>query len=97
MWPSIRRNWYEKEMKLRFTALSMSSMDMNTVMMLLRKRNPATPIANRTALRMRYQDKGTGGICGMLIDLPLRENYGAENGDENQNGDNLERQEIFGK
>ena len=43
-------------MKLRFTALSISSMDMNTVMMLRRNRNPATPSANRIALRIRYQE-----------------------------------------
>ncbi len=46
-------------MKLRLTALSISSMDMNTVMMLRRNRNPATPSANRIALRIRYQESGT--------------------------------------
>src|SRR6266403_115393 len=37
----------------------MSSIDMNTVMMLRRNRNPATPSTNSTALRMRYQERGT--------------------------------------
>ena len=46
-------------MKLRFTALSISSIDMNTVMMLRRNRNPATPSTNRIALRVRYQESGT--------------------------------------
>src|SRR5882724_1356940 len=39
-------------MKLRFTALSINSMDMNTVMMFLRNRNPATPNEKRTASTM---------------------------------------------
>ena len=36
IWPSTERNWYENAMKLKFTALSISSMDMNIVMMLRR-------------------------------------------------------------
>src|SRR5882724_11583706 len=54
-------------MKLRFTAFSMSSIDMKIVMMLRRKRNPATPSTNSTALRMRYQDKGTPVIFKTLV------------------------------
>ena len=46
-------------MKLRLTAFSISSIDMNTVMMLRRNRKPATPSANSTALSVRYQEIGT--------------------------------------
>src|SRR5208283_6168367 len=44
--------------------LSISSMDMKMVMMLRRKRKPATPSANRMALRVRNQDMGTWDIIG---------------------------------
>src|SRR5262245_39104009 len=46
-------------MKLKFTALSISSIDMNTVMIFRRNKKPATPRVNRTALRIRYQERGT--------------------------------------
>src|SRR5580704_11884110 len=46
-------------MKLRLTAFSISSIDMKTVMMLRRNRNPATPSTKSTALRIRYQERGT--------------------------------------
>src|SRR5258706_13568959 len=46
-------------MKVRLTALSISSIDMKIVIMFRRKRNPATPSTKRTALRIRYQEMGT--------------------------------------
>jgi len=47
-----------KATKLRFTAFSISSIDMKMVMMLRLSRKPSTPRENNTALRMRYQDSG---------------------------------------
>ena len=44
--------------KLRFTAFSISSIDIKMVMMLRLSRKPNTPSENRIALRMRYQERG---------------------------------------
>src|ERR1035441_5865798 len=65
-WPLIDLFWYENVTKLRFTAFSISSMDMNTVMTLRRNRKPATPRANKIALRVRNQEIGTWVIIGVL-------------------------------
>jgi hypothetical protein len=51
--PVVWLHWREKAMKARLTALSMSSIDMKTVMMLRLMRNAATPMENRMALRTR--------------------------------------------
>src|SRR5437588_12886935 len=84
-------------MKLRLTALSISSIDMNTVMIFLRNRKPAIPSENRMALRSRYHDKGTAvGIGGMSDFLPCEDNR-ADNGDQDQDGCHFERQQILGK
>ena len=40
MWPSTRFSMYEKVIKVRFTAFNISSMDMNTVMILRRRTKP---------------------------------------------------------
>src|SRR3954451_7643278 len=81
-------------MKLRFTALSINSIDMNTVMMFLRNRNPATPNENKTALRMRYQESGTVVGRGGILDLFPCEHDGSDDGDQNQNRGNFERQQV---
>src|ERR1019366_6505046 len=59
MCPATCLCWLEKATKLRLTAFSINSMHMKTVMMLRRKRKPATPSAKMMALRMRYQEIGT--------------------------------------
>src|SRR6267154_3951707 len=79
-------------MKVRFTALSISSIDMKMVMMLRRKRNPATPSANSTALRIRYQEIGTPVI--LLIHLLQGQNDRADDRDQNQNRRHFEREKI---
>ncbi len=71
-------------------------MDMNTVMMLRRNRNPATPSANRIALRVRYQERGRGGSSA-YSDLLARQDDRAEDGDQNQNGGDFERQQVVGE
>src|SRR3954471_19727901 len=81
-------------MKLRLTAFSMSSIDMNRVMMLRRNRNPATPSMKSTALRIRYQEIGTPVI---LVHLLHRENYGADDRDQNQQRGHFERQQVSGE
>src|SRR5580658_2164840 len=81
-------------MKLKLTALSISSIDMKTVMTLRRRRNPATPSANKTALRIRYQESGTPD---MLFHLLLRQHHRAQNGDQDKHGNHFEGQQILGE
>src|SRR5580765_5647971 len=78
-------------MKLRLTAFSISSIDMNTVMILRRNRNPATPSTNNTALSVRNQEIGTPV---MLFQFLPRQNDGADNGDQDQNRSHFEGQQI---
>src|SRR5229473_3104543 len=82
-------------MKVRFTAFNISSMDMNTVMMLRRNRKPATPSANSTALSSRYQESGTP--CDISIQLLSGEHDGAEDGDQDQDAGDFEGQQILGE
>src|ERR1019366_5933692 len=85
-------------MKLRLTALSISSMDMNTVMMLRRNRNPATPIANKIALRIRYQAMGVlGGSWGILVDLPSRQDDRPQDGNQDQDAGDFKREQVCGE
>src|SRR5512132_996743 len=79
-------------MKLRFTAFSISSMDMNTVMILRRNRNPATPSTNNTALSVRNQEIGTPV---MLFQFLSRQNDGADNRDQDQDRSHFEDQQIL--
>src|ERR1035438_1163103 len=82
-------------MKVRFTAFSISSIDMKTVITLRRRMNPAMPRLNNTALRIRYQESGTP--ADMLLHLLLRQNHRAQNGDQDQHRNHLEGQQILGK
>ena len=88
-------------MKLRFTALSISSMDMNTVMMLRRNRKPATPSANRIALSVRYQESGIRRSVKRkrrhLVDLLSRQHDRAEDGDQDQDAGDFKRQQVGGE
>src|SRR5580698_9113138 len=79
-------------MKLRLTALSISSIDIKTVMMLRRSRNPATPRANKSALKIRYQESGTP--C-MLIELLLRQHHRPQNGNQDEHRNHFEGQQIL--
>ena len=51
MCPSIEPCWREKATKLRFTAFSISSIDMKMMSALRRTRTPTTPIVKRIAAR----------------------------------------------
>src|ERR1035438_9504131 len=82
-------------MKVRFTALSISSIDMKTVITLRRRMNPAIPRLNNTALRIRYQESGTP--ADMLLHLLLRQNHRAQNGDQDQHRNHFEWQQILGE
>src|SRR5215469_7838880 len=61
IWPFTRCHWCAKVTNERFTPLSMSSIDMKTVIRLRLIRNPITPRLNRAALKSRYQEVGI--IC----------------------------------
>src|SRR5689334_11928312 len=81
-------------MKLRLTALSISSMDMNTVMMFRRNRKPATPRANRTALRVKNHDIG---ICVISVHFLSRQNDGANDRDQDEDGSDFEGEQVGGE
>src|SRR6185436_11780966 len=84
-------------MKLRFTAFSISSMDMNTVIMLRRSRNPSTPSANRIALSVRYQEGGTAagrGPSGILVHLLASQHDRSQNRDQDQHAGHFEWQQV---
>ena len=56
IWPSSTPSWRPAATKVRFTALSISSIDMNITRALRRTRMPATPMTNSTAASVMYQD-----------------------------------------
>src|ERR1035441_2972577 len=95
-WPLIDLFWYENVTKLRFTAFSISSMDMNTVITLRRNTKPATPNTNRMALSVRNQEIGTG-MSVMSVHLLPRQDNGAHDADQDQDGGRLERQQVGGE
>src|SRR3954465_1843397 len=74
--------------KLRFTALSISSMHMNTMIALRRISTPNTPIVNSTA----EKKSASAGI--VFASLPTQ-NHSAYDGGEQQHARHLEREEIF--
>src|SRR5579862_1776735 len=85
----------------RFTALSISSMDMNTVMMFRRTRKPTTPSPKRIALSARKYEIGTtSSLLQTLADacaarpliLSLRQHHRPEDGDQDQNRSQFERE-----
>src|ERR1039457_3588069 len=94
MCPFTCFNWYEKVMKLRFTALSINSMDINTVITLRRSTKPEIPSANSTALRIRYQEIGTPVI---LLQLLSRKHDGAQDGYQDQHRHYLEGKQELSK
>src|SRR5581483_4472964 len=81
-------------MKVRLTAFNISSIDIKMVMMLRRLMKPAMPIAKSTALRIRYQERGTEVI---LVDLLSAEHDGADERDQDQNRDDFEGEQIIGE
>src|ERR1039458_3131758 len=68
--PFTACHWWAKVTNERLTALSMSSMDMKTVIRLRLMRKPATPSENSTALRSRYQEMGTSCVRNEFIRRP---------------------------
>src|SRR5437867_6712587 len=80
----------EKATKLRFAALSISSIDMKMMIALRRVRTPRTPIENRTTESPRIW-------LAVIIDpsdLEAREHDRAHHGHEQQNGGQLERKQV---
>src|SRR5262252_8243918 len=64
-------------------------MDMKMVMMLRLIKKPITPRENSTALKIRYQERGT------ISALPLSEHDRAHDGNQNENRSDLKRQQKF--
>src|SRR6185369_2239267 len=54
IWPFTWCHWWAKVTNERFTALSISSIDMNMVIRLRLIKNPTIPRQNNTALSSRY-------------------------------------------
>src|SRR5882724_7293054 len=81
-------------MKLRFTAFSISSMDMNTVMIFRRNRKPATPRANRIALSVRNHEMGTSAISIHLLSC---QNDCAQNCNQDKDGGHFKRKKVSGE
>src|SRR4051812_4947217 len=74
--------------KLRFTALSMSSTHMNTMIAFRRVSTPTTPMQNSTALKKRAS-------ASMDTLLSLAEHHGANHGGEEQHARHLEGQQVL--
>src|SRR5438093_1018859 len=81
-----------KAMKLMFAAFIISSIDMRMMMALRRVRTPRTPMANRSRLKMRACEGGTG-TCVSSVFL-ARQDDGADHRHEQEDRGDLERQEI---
>jgi hypothetical protein len=82
-------------MKLKFTALSISSIDMNTVMTLRRNRNPATQREQDGAEDQIPGNGNAGGQRRHLLDLLLRQDDRAQNRDQDQHAGDFERQQVL--
>src|SRR5712692_7396138 len=65
-WPETSRKKLENATKVRFTALSISSMHMNIEITLRLIITPTTPIVNRTAESARYHES-----CGVIVNFRL--------------------------
>src|SRR6266496_241306 len=74
-------------MKVRFTALSISSTHMKITMALRRSSTPATPSVNRTAEMLSAGPRS-------MLELPLRQHHRADDGGEEQQARDLERNQI---
>jgi hypothetical protein len=95
--------------KGKIDALSMSSIDMKTVMRLRLMRKPTTPSENSTALSSRYQESGTScekrnSLGGRPFPFSLRGLRGragqrnrAENRDEDEHRGDFKGQQQFVK
>src|SRR5881396_1317899 len=74
-------------MKVRFTALSISSTHMKITMALRRKSTPATPSVNRTAEMARAGPRS-------MLEPALGEHHRADDGGEEEQARDLERDQI---
>src|SRR4051812_16410521 len=81
---------WAKAMKVRFTALSISSTHMKMMIALRRVSTPTTPIVNRTAEKNRDSASIGGGVAARQRDRSY-------DGGEQQDARDLEREQIFVK
>src|ERR1700750_585023 len=77
--------------KLRFTAFSISSTHMNTMIALRRISTPNTPIANSTA----EKKSASGNILSLHVSALLSEYDRTDDRGEEQHARHLERQQVF--
>src|SRR5262249_46295716 len=75
----------------RLTAFSMTSIAMKMMITLRRTSTPRTPMPKSTALRPRYQASGVGTRLSLRL---LGQGDGADDGDQQEHGRQLERQEV---
>src|SRR5688572_5279640 len=93
IWPSIPTE-RENATNARFTAFSISSTHMKRMIALRRNTTPATPIPNRIAESASDSVVTSRARTVSISDPPLGQQHGADNGDEQQNADELERNQI---
>src|SRR5215510_8457031 len=74
--------------KLRFTALSISSTHMNTMIAFRRISTPNTPITKSTAEKKRDS-------ASTFLSALLAQDHGADDGSEQQNAGHLEREQVL--
>src|SRR6266545_5284557 len=74
-------------MKVRFTALSISSTHMKITMALRRTSTPATPSVNKTAEMARAGPRST-------LKLPFSQHHRADDGGEEEQARDLERNQV---
>src|SRR4051794_11953936 len=88
MCPSTLPIWRAKVRKLRFTALSMSSIDMKMMKRLRRETTPTTPMQKSRALTIRKSWVPTMG--SVSLNPALGQDHHADHGDGEQERDDFE-------
>ncbi len=83
-------------MKVKFTALSISSMDMKTVMMLRRKMKPATPSVNKNSAQDQVPAQRDGSVSAWS-DFLSGEHDRAHDRDQDQDRGHFKGQQIGGE
>src|SRR5579884_2459109 len=79
---------------VRFTAFSISSTHMNTMIALRRMSTPTSPITNRTAEKNSASASSTGDPSGLIIGALFSEHHGSDDRRQEQNARHLERQQV---
>src|SRR2546425_816833 len=91
-WPTMFCSLRLKAMKLMFAAFIISSIDIRMTMALRRVSTPRTPMENSSRLKTRMWPAGPGRPLSSV--LRARQHEGADHRQEQQNGGDLERQQV---